>query len=91
MKKIIKKGDKLERFSGVARQRFELWLGRKKKAGIEFSPRQKELLRKVGETVADYLTYSPAEFRVHDETLMPQCLVVGVTPYINEIYNALVA
>lgn len=91
VKYALGRSDKLERFSGVARQRFELWLGRKKKAGVEFSPHQKELLRKVGETVADYLTYSPAEFRVHDATLMPQCLVAGITPYISEIYNVLVA
>lgn len=83
--------DKLERFSGVARQRFELWLGRKKKAGVEFSPRQKELLRKIGETVADYLTYRRAEFCVHDASFIPQCVKNGVDSYIQEIYLTLVA
>ena len=87
----MEKEAELVRFGGIARQRFELWLGRKKKAGVEFSPSQRELLRRIGEMISDHLIYSPAEFKVHDHTILPQCEKYGVDIYVNELYHTIVA
>ena len=81
----------LQRFNGIARQRFELWLGRKKKAGIEFSEEQRKLLNKIAELIAEYLTYELADIREHDGALVAQCKKAGLSGYEKELYNALVA
>lgn len=81
----------LLRFSGLARKRFELWLGRKKKAGIEFSDMQRALLGKMAELMIAHQTYSPADFKTHDAALYPQAVKAGVKNYISELYQTLVS
>ncbi len=81
----------LKRFNGIARQRFELWLGRKKKAGIEFTEEQRRLLNKIAELIAEHLTYELADIREHDGALVAQCKKAGLSGYEKELYNALVA
>ena len=91
VKYAMKKESTLLRFSGVARQRFELWLGRKKNAGVVFSDIQREILGRIAELIASNLTYFPVDFKIHDESLIPQAKNAGVGQHINEIYNSLVS
>jgi type I restriction enzyme R subunit len=91
VKYAMKVESHLQRFNGIARQRFELWLGRKKKAGIEFSEEQRKLLNKIAELIAEYLTYELADIREHDGALVAQCKKAGLSGYEKELYNALVA
>lgn len=91
VKYAMQKEQELKRFNGVARQRFELWLGRKKKAGVEFSEEQRRLLGRIAELIADHLTYELADIREHDGALVSQCRKAGLADYEKEIYNALVA
>ena len=82
---------KLARFSGAARQRYELWLGRKKNAGVEFSDSQRVLLSKIAELIISNLAYSAADFKTHDHSLYPQAVDAGLKPFIPELYNTLVS
>lgn len=82
---------KLARFSGVARQRYELWLGRKKNAGVEFSDSQRVLLSKIAELIISNLAYSAADFKTHNQSLYPQAVDAGLKPFIPELYNTLVS
>ncbi len=91
VKYAMKKESTLLRFSGVARQRFELWLGRKKNAGVVFSDIQREILGRIAELIASNLTYFPVDFKIHDASLIPQAKNAGVGQHINEIYNSLVS
>lgn len=91
VKYAAKKESALVRFSGLARKRFELWLGRKKNAGIEFSESQRLILGRIAELIASHLTYSGPDFKIHDPSLIPQAKVAGIQQYISELYNALVS
>jgi hypothetical protein len=82
---------KLARFSGVARQRYELWLGRKKNAGVEFSDSQRVLLSKIAELIISNLAYSAADFKTHNQSLYPQAVDAGLKPFIPELYKTLVS
>lgn len=54
--------DTLEPFSSVVEQRFNLWLGREKKAGRDYTPEHEEWLRLIASFVAANAEITPTDF-----------------------------
>jgi type I restriction enzyme R subunit len=54
--------DSLEPFANVVEQRFNLWLGREKKAGRDYTPEQEEWLRRIASFVAANAEITPSDF-----------------------------
>lgn len=52
----------LEPFAAVVRQRFNLWLGREKKAGREYTSEQEDWLRLIAAHIAANAEIAPADF-----------------------------
>jgi type I restriction enzyme R subunit len=54
--------DALEPFASVVEQRFNLWLGREKKAGRDYTPEQEEWLRRIASFVAANAEITATDF-----------------------------
>lgn len=54
--------DALEPFGSVVEQRFNLWLGREKKAGRHYTPEQEEWLRMIASFIAANAEITPTDF-----------------------------
>lgn len=54
--------DALEPFGSVVEQRFNLWLGREKKAGRDYTPEQEEWLRMIASFIAANAEITPRDF-----------------------------
>ncbi|VFR25717.1 Type I restriction-modification system, restriction subunit R [plant metagenome] len=90
--------DTLEPFGSVVERRFNLWLGREKKAGRDYTPEQEEWLR----TIAGYIAAN-AEIAARDFMESPaladkggivrarQVLGTGLNQMLDELQEALVA
>ena len=53
----------LEPFGAVVERRFNLWLGREKKAGREYSPEQEQWLRAIAAYLAANAEIAPRDFQ----------------------------
>tara|TARA_R110000868_G_scaffold402250_1_gene678420 strand:+ start:1721 stop:4567 length:2847 start_codon:yes stop_codon:yes gene_type:complete len=55
--------DALEPFAAIVEQRFNLWMGREKKAGRDYSPEQEDWLRAIASFIAANAEIAPGDFQ----------------------------
>ncbi|MBK6867643.1 MAG: DEAD/DEAH box helicase family protein [Burkholderiales bacterium] len=90
--------DKLEPFAAVVQQRFNLWLGREKKAGREYTSEQEDWLRLIAAHIAANAEIAPADFMsvpaLADQgglVRARQVLGAGLNEMLDEMQEVLVA
>ncbi|SFU48972.1 DEAD/DEAH box helicase family protein [Halomonas korlensis] len=90
--------DTLEPFGSAVERRFNLWLGREKKAGREYSAEQEEWLRTIAAYIAANAEIAPQDFMEApsladkgDILRARQVLGNGLNEMLNELQEALVA
>lgn len=90
--------DTLEPFGSVVERRFNLWLGREKKAGRDYTPEQEDWLRSIAATIAANAEIAPRDFMeapaLADKggiVRARQVLGTGLNQMLDELQEALVA
>ena len=88
----------LEPFATVVEQRFNLWMGREKKAGREYTPEQEDWLRAIASFIAANAEIAPRDFMevpsLADRGGILQARKVlgpGLNDMLEELQGALVA
>ena len=81
----------LDDFGRLARRNYELWLGRKIKAGIIFSDSQRAVLDMVRDAVILQFAGDIQRMKTVDPTLYPKCFKEKVHTFIPELTLALIA
>lgn len=88
----------LESFSAVAERRFNLWMGREKKAGREYTPEQEDWLRTITAFIAANAEITPRDFQeapsLADKGGILQArkvLGAGLNEMLDELQGVLVA
>ncbi len=90
--------DTLEPFGSVVERRFNLWLGREKKAGREYTPEQEDWLRTIATYIASNAEIAPRDFMEAPSLAdrggllrARQVLGSGLNDMLDELQMALVA
>ncbi|MDZ7642063.1 MAG: type I restriction-modification enzyme R subunit C-terminal domain-containing protein [Desulfurivibrio sp.] len=90
--------DTLEPFATVVERRFNLWLGREKKAGRQYSPEQEEWLRAIAAHLAANAEITPRDFQEAPSLAdkggllrARQVLGTGLNEMLDELQEALAA
>lgn len=90
--------DTLEPFGTTVERRFNLWMGREKKAGREYSPEQEEWLRAIAAYIAANAEIAPRDFQEVPSLAdrggilrARQVLGSGLNEMLNDLQEALVA